>query len=62
MSNPAAKERKISPEASVAIVLAVVLWIFSAGILWQKVDDLEKKVDLIERLILKPNPQISQER
>jgi hypothetical protein len=55
--------RRLSTETVAAILLACAGWVFSAGLLWQKVDDLEKKVDRIERFFELPTrPQADSRR
>lgn len=57
------QQRRLSTETILVIVLACAGWIFSAGLLWQKVDDLEKKVDHIERFFELPTrPQADSRR
>jgi hypothetical protein len=63
MTATAPQQRRLSTETIMVIILACAGWIFSAGILWQKVDDLEKKVDRIDHFFELPvRPQADSRR
>jgi hypothetical protein len=57
MTTTPLQQRRLTTETIVVIILACAGWVFSAGVIWQKVDDLEKKVDRIERFFepISPN-------
>lgn len=43
------RTRKVNTGLVVTIVLQLVVWIFSAGMLWQKVNDLDRSVSELKQ-------------
>lgn len=55
----ARQQRKPEWQTICTIVLQVSMWVFAAGVLWQKVDDLQKTV---QELKVEMKEHFSQER